>query len=164
MDLEAQVCEADIIKGLKMMIDGHLLLQSPFIDPDHPSYNHRQVVVIFQIGGGIPAIVQEKITAKYKDKGWHLEFGQDWKSGGPWILCTIEDPGTQEERMARITAKFKKLGHNMSEWRDANGRYFCRCNNSGCELDIMFSIHQGGAFYFVGPLPMQSYYECPADI
>ena len=89
MDLEAQVCEADIIKGLKMMIDGHLLLQSSFIDPDHPSYNHRQVVVIFQIGVGIPAIVQEKITAKYKDKGWHLEFGQDWKSGGPWILCTI---------------------------------------------------------------------------
>jgi len=151
--------------GLESIINGHLLLQSGSFDPEHPDINFRAVVVIFQKSPynrkGIPESVKEELTAKYGELGWNIEFGQDWRSGGPWILCSIKNPGSAQERMARITAKFKKLGHDMSEWREENGRYSCECGNDGCKLSIMFSVHQGVAFYYVGSLPMQDYQECP---
>lgn len=150
--------------ALVNIINGHLLLQGDEVDPDHPNDNRRMVVVIFQANKKIPEGVQNALMAEYVDAGWRLEFGQDWRSGGPWIICRIKDTGTQEERMAKITTKFKELGHNMSEWREEDGRYFCKCDNHGCELDIMFSIWQRGGVYFVGQFPMQRYHKCPAVV
>ena len=156
-----RVSNDTLLAGLKLIINGHLLLQGHEIDPDHPNYNRRMIVVIFETDAKISEPVKKTLIARYADSGWSLEFGQDWRSGGPWIICRIKDPGTQEARMAKITTKFRELGHNMSEWCEENGRYFCKCNNHSCQLEVMFSMRQGGAVYFADQFPAQDYYKCP---
>ncbi|UMX48026.1 MAG: hypothetical protein L7H18_00575 [Candidatus Nealsonbacteria bacterium DGGOD1a] len=148
-------------RGLEKIIDGHLLIQREFPNPDHPESSCKEVVVIFETNRGIPVAVQVKLVEKYQKAGWQLKFGKDWRSGGPWVICNYLE--SDNRRMANTKKIMEGVGHRMSPWEKEQGGHKCKCTELGCELEIFFRKDQRPDqwIYWCGSSPVQRLLKCP---
>jgi hypothetical protein len=148
-------------EGLTRIINGTMMIQKEFPDPDHPESSCKQVTVIFETNLRIPAAVQSRIVKRYAQAGWTLEFGEDWRSCGPWVICRYLE--SDDKRKENIIERVQGLGHEMSSWEKKDHGCYCRCVKPGCELEIFFRKNQpvDQWTHWCKGSPVQKALKCP---